>query len=50
MVGMGTALDWIHECYCLHSLPQAAAARRYGRIPVWLGDFGCNGVLEGDYL
>ena len=44
------ALDWIPECYCLCSLPQVTATRRYGRVPVWLGDFGCKGVLQGDLL
>ena len=43
MVGVGVLLGWILECHFLSGLPQATPARRYGGIPVWLGDFGCKG-------
>ena len=50
MVGMGAVLDWIIECHCLCSVPQATATRRYGGGQLWLGDLGCEGVLEADHL
>ena len=47
---MVMVLNWILECDCLCSVPHACSARRYGGIPVWLGDFGGKGVLEDDHL
>ena len=48
MVGRVMILDWILECYCLCSLPQANTTRSYGGI--FEGDqLGFHGLLQATY-